>query len=77
MTERRYESSLVDLTDANRYLKVIQVDDANQVVDLKLMSGGLRNSNFLLTLANERKLVLRVYEGENANITVGKEASIS
>ena len=77
MTERRYESSLVDLTDANRCLKVIQVDDANQVVDLKLMSGGLRNSNFLLTLSNGRKLVLRVYEGEDANIRVAKEASIA
>lgn len=77
MAERRYESSVVDLTDANRCLKTIQIGNANCVVDLKLMSGGLRNSNFLLTLSNRCKLVLRVYEGENANISVAKEASIA
>ena len=77
VTERRYETSLVDLTDANRCLEAMQVGDANRVVDLKLMSGGLRNSNFLLTLSNGRKLVLRVYEGEDANIRVAKEASIA
>ena len=77
MNERRYESSFVDLNDANRCLKAIQIGDVNSVVDLKLMSGGLRNSNFLLTLSNGCKLVLRVYEGEDANISVAKEASIA
>ena len=77
VAERRYESSPVDLTDANRCLKAIQIDNPNHVVDLKLMSGGLRNSNFLLILSDGCKLVLRVYEGENTNISVAKEASIA